>query len=157
MVIDWSAAASWLQAIGSLAAVWAAFAIFSHQNRAEFRRERDAAQAREIAVQAVLERCREAVNRANNKMTRNGKVTFARGNIAATEEDLDECLALLCDLPLLDLPNEDLVRRVMGARYWLATARRRTNAVRACIESGDALDTDAYKDPLAKIEAFAKF
>jgi hypothetical protein len=157
MVFDWSAAASWVQAIGSLGAIWAAFMIFSHQSRAESRRERDAAKARQSAVRAVLERCKEAVIRAHNKMTRNGKFAFGKGNIAATEEDLDECLALLCDLPLLDLPNEDLVRRVMGARYWLAVARRRTKIVRDCLENGEALDSSAYKDPLAKIEEFSTF
>jgi hypothetical protein len=157
LVFDWSLITDWVQAIGSIAAVWAAFAIFSRQSREHNARERAASEARVFAAKAVLERCREAVRRANSKMTRGTKGGFALGNVGATEEDLDECINLLCSIPLFELPNTDLVNRIMNARYWITTARRRTVNVRAALDSSRPLKKDDYAEPLKQLTACAEF
>jgi hypothetical protein len=157
MTIDWSIITDWVQAIGSIAAVWAAFAIFSRQNREHNAREQSAADAKVTAARAVLKRSYEAVRRAHSKMTRIPKTTFALGNISATEEDLDECIDLLCNIPLFELPSADIVTRVMDARYWLNTARRRTCKVRKALEDGTNIDKDLYKDPLYHLTQAAEF
>jgi hypothetical protein len=157
MTIDWSIITDWVQAIGSVAAVWAAFAIFSRQNREHNAREQAAADAKIIAVRTVLARSHKAVDRAHHKLARTAKVTFAPGNIGATEKDLDECVDLLSGVPLFDLPNTDLVDRVMDARYWLNTARRRTDKIRAALEAGTAPKRDLYDDPLDHLARAADF
>ncbi|VXB03169.1 hypothetical protein [Brevundimonas sp. G8] len=157
MTIDWSIITDWVQAIGSVAAVWAAFAIFSRQNREHNAREQNAAEAKITAARAVLKRSHEAIRRAHSKMTRSAKTTFALGNVSATEEDLDECIDLLCSVPLFELPSTDLVTRVMDARYWLNTARRRTEKVREALEAGASMDKDLYKDPLNHLTQAADF
>ncbi len=90
-------------------------------------------------------------------MTRNANTTFALGNVSATEEDLDECIDLLCSVPLFDLPSTELVTRVMDARYWLITARRRTEKVRQSLEKGASMDKDLYKVPLEHLSNAADF
>ncbi|WP_312598092.1 hypothetical protein [Brevundimonas sp.] len=157
MTVDWTTTTDWVQAVGSIAAVWAAFAIFSRQNREHIAREKDAAEAKITAVRAVLSRSYEAVRRAHSKMTRNANTTFALGNVSATEEDLDECIDLLCSVPLFDLPSTELVTRVMDARYWLITARRRTEKVRQSLEKGASMDKDLYKVPLEHLSNAADF
>ncbi|MFN7129866.1 MAG: hypothetical protein ACK4OJ_12465 [Brevundimonas sp.] len=146
-------AAAWVQAVGSILAILAAWIMATWQDRAHDRRKSQQIKDRIAATEVVLFQCCSALSRADNKMSGKGR-KFNLANIGATEQDLEACLDYLSRIPIFDIPDQELVGRVVDARYWIMTARRRTAKVREQLESNQAANAN-FAEPLEKMKIFA--
>lgn len=155
---------SWIQAWGSVAGVaaaaagvWAAFAVVKHFHRLERAREDAALAARREVVHLLLGRCKSALKRAKGKSSARSKTPFNLDNVSATEGEMDECIHALSTVDLMDLPDADAVKRLMGARYWMNVARRRVTRVRSKLEGGELPKGDEFDMPLRMLSDYCQF
>lgn len=168
-VPDWiQAGSSLLAVVAAGAAVYMTFFVFKREREAEtsreaaeladrLAREQAMVDARLAAARCILERSHEAVKKADNKLNRRGKVYFSLNNIDATEDDIAESHSLLQSLDVMALPSADLVQRVIDARYWVLTAKRRTARLRRLLEEGrEPVALDAYEVPLNKLKHLSR-
>ncbi|WAC59264.1 hypothetical protein [Brevundimonas sp. SL130] len=147
-------AAAWVQAGGSILAILAAWIMATWQDRAHDRRKAQQIKDRIAATEVVLFQCCAALSRANNKMLGKGR-KFSLGNVGQTEQEFDACLDYLSRVPIFDIPDTDLVGRVVDARYWVMTSRRRAAQVREQLEKNETAAVN-FAEPLEKMTMLSR-
>lgn len=117
--VDWSATASWVQAIGSIGAILAAVWL---QDRDRRLKERDVRRAQIVALIAIAQRCVSTLTRLD-RLARNGGLTPDRVRRYSDELEADE--AVISAIDLMSLADATSITYLLILRRNIRSARRR--------------------------------
>ena len=170
---------AWIQAVSSVLAVlasgfavWATFNIYQRQSAeeacreemltaAEIERMSNELEAKRELIRILLGRCRATLERAVRKLEHNHAGRPYKGftieNGKTTAGEIAECIQALSEFPVINAPDADTAKRILGARFWMNIACRRMEKLQEKLELKESLDKITFKEPRDKVKSYLDF